>query len=170
MKQDPKTGLYSETKIKPSQPSPAEYVLENLQKLMLKDEHEFKGGINQKTGERYPNVVVKGNKQIQKIGNFIAQRLMSKSVREKHGIFASPGHKSTIAKLAGEVVMTEDGQIVRHRQVVHDTGDREKLKQVKLDGSSWTKATNIDDVNVADLMIEDTNYGNRIKGEEGGRA
>ena len=170
VKQDPKTGLYSETKIKPSQPSPAEYVLENLQKLMLKDEHEFKGGINQKTGERYPNVVVKGNKQIQKIGNFIAQRLMSKSVREKHGIFASPEHKKTIAKLAGEVVMTEDGQIVRHRQVVHETGDREKLKQVKLDGSSWTKATNIDDVNVADLMIEDTNYGNRIKGEEGGRA
>jgi hypothetical protein len=148
---DSRTGLSKRVKKKPNMLSTGEYATDLLQKLNRLKEHTFTGGRSAE-GRKYPDITV-SNKDMRFVTQHLARELQ-KHAKNKN-IFLGEADKSVLSRLSADVVLSDTGEVTRGG---------------KLSGKDFHITSNIDDVNVPGLMIEDTNYGNILKGEEGGRA
>ena len=148
---DARTGLSLRQKRKPNMLAPGEWATEQLQKLNKLEKHTFTGGTS-KQGQKYPDITV-SNKDMRHVTQHLARQLQI--LGKSKGIRLGGADKSVLERLSADVVLSDTGEVTRGG---------------KLSGKDWHITSNIDDVNVPGLMIEDTNYGNILKGEEGGRA
>ncbi|BAQ85958.1 hypothetical protein [uncultured Mediterranean phage uvMED] len=146
-----RTGLSKRVTKKPNMLSPGEHATDLLQKLNKVEKHTFTNIVNYK-GKKYPDITV-SNKDMRFVTQHLARELQ-KHAKNKN-IFLGGAEESVLERLSADVVLSDSGEVTRGG---------------KLSGKDFHITSNIDDVNVPGLMIEDTNTGNLIRGEEGGRA
>ena len=146
-----RTGLTKRQKRNPNMVSPGTYATELLEKLNKVKSHTFEGGTG-RDGRKYSGVTV-SNKDMPQVTKHLAGKL--KMLAKNKNIFLGEADKSVLERLSADVVLSDTGEVTRGG---------------KLSGKQYQITSNIDDVNVPGLMIEDTNTGNLVQGQEGGRA